>query len=337
MRMKRARWFSAALVLIRVAAAAEWESLPPLPEPSGGSIAGAHGSRIVIVGGTNWKDGTKNWLRAIHEYDPAAKKWETTGSLKDGPVAYGVAFQTKDRDGTILLSFIGGSDGKQPVKAFGGVNGDKTVLIPIKELPDALVLCAGGQLGERDIIVGGTNDAANIAACQRSVHSVEFRDGQWVVTEMAYYPGKPFCVAASAVAGASLHVFGGANWDEKTSSVVNTNEAHAFDALKNEWRNLKPLPFAVRGMAAVALDHEHIYLAGGYRSDPDGFTADAFVFDTKTGDYKPTAPLPYAASAALVSLDGFIYCLGGEDQMKHRTDKCFRIPASELMKSAEKR
>ena len=35
----------------------------------------------------------------------------------------------------------------------------------------------------------------------------------------------------------------------------------------------------VRGITAVTLDDNHVYLAGGYTSDADGFTADAFVFD----------------------------------------------------------
>jgi hypothetical protein len=34
----------------------------------------------------------------------------------------------------------------------------------------------------------------------------------------------------------------------------------------------------------------------------------------------------------LVKLGEFVYCLGGEDQMKHRTDKFFRIPVAELLK-----
>ena len=253
----------------------------------------------------------------------------------DRPVAYGVVFQTKDAKGAPLFSFIGGSDGTQPLKFFAGVDGAKTAFKPISQLPDALVLCAGGQLGERDIIVGGTNDAANIAGSQRTVHSVEWRKGGWTVTQMANYPGEPFCVAASAVCGAELFVFGGANWDEKTkgeknAGVVNSDAAHAFDALKNEWRKLKPLPFAARGMTAVAIDQEHIYLAGGYRSDPEGFTAEALIYDVRADTYRPAKPLPYAASVGLVVLDGFVYCIGGEDKMKHRTNAFFRIKADAL-------
>jgi hypothetical protein len=79
----------------------------------------------------------------------------------------------------------------------------------------------------------------------------------------------------------------------------------------------------------VALDERHIYLAGGYRDD---FTADAVIYDVKTDSYRKAKPLPYAAMVALVKCEGFVYCIGGEDKMKSRSDKFFRIPVSELLK-----
>ncbi len=108
--------------------------------------------------------------------------------------------------------------------------------------------------------------------------------------------------------GLSLFIFGGANWDAKTSGVVNASEAHAFDALKNQWRKIKPLPSAVRGMTGVTLDNHRIYLAGGYKSDPEGFSTDAFIYDENADGYTPAKPLPYAASVGLVVLRWFCLC-----------------------------
>jgi hypothetical protein len=34
----------------------------------------------------------------------------------------------------------------------------------------------------------------------------------------------------------------------------------------------------------------------------------------------------------LVKLDGFVYCLGGEDKKQSRTDKFFRIPVAALLR-----
>jgi hypothetical protein len=50
----------------------------------------------------------------------------------------------------------------------------------------------------------------------------------------------------------------------------------------------------------------------------------------KSDTYSPAKPLPYAAMVGLVVHDGFVYCLGGEDKMKSRTDQFYRIPITEL-------
>jgi len=60
----------ATMMILTPTHAARWEKLPPLPEPHGGFICGALGEKIVVLGGTNWKDGTKRWLDAIWTFEP---------------------------------------------------------------------------------------------------------------------------------------------------------------------------------------------------------------------------------------------------------------------------
>ncbi|MCF7788202.1 MAG: hypothetical protein K9N47_18915 [Prosthecobacter sp.] len=308
--------------LIGTLQAADWEPLTPLPEPNGGFICGSANGKIVIAGGTNWEDGEKLWLRAIHAFDPATAHWAKVRDLSH-PLAYGTAFQQG-----AAFAWIGGSDGKQALKMIEVIEGSKTS-IQLSELPAAVVLAAGGNVNGKDFLVGGIDDAANIAGVQRFVHAVEFSNGGMQVKKMADYPGKPFAVAASAVVGDELFVFGGMNYDSTTSTPVNSVEAYAFAPAKNAWRVLKPLTVANRGMVAVAVDEEHIYLAGGYTSD---FTADAMIYDVKADSYRKAKSLPYAAMVGLVKLDDFVYCLGGEDKKQSRTDKFFRIPVGELLK-----
>ncbi len=321
-----------AFAFATAAAASEgdWEPLPPLPEPNGGFVCGVVGKRIVVVGGTNWEGGTKNWLRAIHEYDPVAGKWKKIKDLQESPVAYAVPMQRVSPAGVGQLAFVGGSDGQRSLQVVASVDGMRTQLVHLGELPPASVLSAGGALGEAMIVVGGTHDAGNLAGMHRAAFSITTVGTRWSVSRLPDYPGKPFGTAASAVAGGELFVFGGANWDANSSAVTNASEAHAFSSMTNAWRKLKPLPFAVRGMTAVALDEHRIYLAGGYRTGPDGFTNQALIYDVKTDSYAPAKPLPYRGMAGLVRLDGHVYCLGGEDKMKSRTDKFFRIPAAAL-------
>ncbi|MFC5457092.1 Kelch repeat-containing protein [Prosthecobacter fluviatilis] len=249
--------------------------------------------------------------------------------LPGGPLAYGLACQGSD----VSLSVLGGSDGEKPRPETLVIDSVKTSHgMGIRDLGVAVVLSAGGEVLNRRLIVGGTKDAADLSGLVRSAHEIVFidkpgQDRHYKALPLADYPGKPFAVAASAVLGDELFLFGGMNYDAAAKAPVNSTEAYAFSPAKNTWRKLRPLAVAARGLCAVALDDHRIYIAGGYTTD---FTADAVIYDTKTDTYTPAKPLPYAAMVSLVRLGDYIYCLGGEDKKQSRTDKCFRIPVADL-------
>ena len=268
-------------------------------------------------------------MRVVHAFDPAAGKWTKLSDL-GRPAAYAAALQED-----YGFAYLGGTDGQQSLKELVVISGNKTSppfnfgLFAMHSLPDSLVLTAGGHVAGRYVLAGGTDTAPNIAGVQRSVHAVETINGRFEVRPMADYPGKPFAVAASSTVADELFVFGGMNYDEAAKAPVNSTEAYAFSPEKNAWRKLSPLEVANRGLTAVTLDEQHIYLAGGYTND---FTADAVIYDVKADSYRKAKPSPYAAMVALVKYEGFVYCLGGEDKKQSRTDKFFRIPAAELLK-----
>ncbi len=313
--------------------AADWEPLPPLPEPNGGFVCGVQGDSIVVIGGTNWEGGKKNWLKFIRYFDSRTLKWrsEFDAKMPGGPLAYGVLCQGSD----VAVTVLGGTDGEKSHPESLLIDSIKTSQgSKIRGLTDTVVLAAGGQVSGRRLIVGGMKDAANVSEMGKSVHEIVFIDKPWKdrhlqAIPLADYPGKPFAVAASAVVGAELFVFGGMNYNATTSTPVNSVESYAFSPAKNAWRVLKSLTVANRGMTAVRLDDQHIYLAGGYTDD---FTANALIYDVKADSYRKAKSLPYAAMVGLVKLDGFVYCLGGEDKKQSRTDKVFRIPVAELLK-----
>ncbi len=307
------------MLLLSASSSTAWEALPALPEPNGGGVYGVLNSKIVVLGGTHWEGGIKNWLTAAHEFDPATRQWRTLPGGLQSPVAYGLALQSASSFG-----FVGGTDGKHSLKVLGSMEKEAVHLHPMPALPATLVLAAGGQVGRRIILTGGTDDPANIAGITRSTWAVE--NGE--VKALAHYPGKPFAVGASAVMDDELFIFGGMNYDTASQAPVNASAAYAFLPSNNTWRALAPLQKANRGLAAVALDDQHIYLAGGFT---DAFTADAVIYETKANVYKPSQPLPYAAMVALVKCGDYIYCVGGEDKMKSRTDKFYRIPVKALL------
>lgn len=318
---------SAALLVTSPAFSGEWESLPPLPEPNGGFVSGSHHGAIYVIGGTNWRDGTKHWLDAVRSFDPSTMKW-TQHEVRQR-AAYAVETDWTLGKPDHSLVWIGGFDGTTNLKSYFDLSGESAITRSSLSLPESVVLAAGGRLGDKFVIVGGTTDPANVAGFVRTATMIEV---PLKTKSLPDYPGKAFGTAASAVVGDELFVFGGGNWDAAANAVVNASEAHAFSVNQNAWRKLKPLPYAARGMTAVAIDDHRIYIGGGFKTDPEGFTTEALIYDTGTDRYSTAKPLPYAAMVALVTLDGSVYCLGGEDKMKHRTDKFFRITVAELLK-----
>ena len=302
-----------------------WEKLPPLPEPNGGFVGGVHEGRLIIAGGTHWEGGQKNWLRSVHAFDPQTRLWQTLGPLPQ-PVAYAVGGVTAGGAFVFAGGFTGAAGFPELLRF--GPRGQTAARAGLPAAP-ATVLAAGGVLDDRLIFTGGTDDPASLAGITRRTFALDL---QGRVETLPDFPGRAQMTAASAVAGGELFVFTGATTDAAAKAVINTDEAHAFSLQQRRWRSLRPFPYAVRGLTAVALTDGLIYLAGGFKSDAEGFTDAAFVYDTARDSYRPAPPLPYKAMVGLLVCDGFLYCLGGEDKQKSRTDACHRLALAELLK-----
>ncbi len=316
-------WFALALALnTSAAASAAWERLAPLPVGNGGFVGAAIAGEIVVAGGTTWQGDTKTWLDRIWAYDPARNTWRTAGRLA-APVAYAVTGQTGG-----AWWFAGGSSGTATNQSLWKLEAG---LLPrlVAPLDRGFVYAAGALLGSTLYVVGGTEDQAKLDRLTNTFLAIDIETGS--TTRLADYPEPGIATGTAAVAGGRLCVFGGARWNPATETVVNQAAAHAYSPAKKRWETLPPLPHPGRGLTAVALDERHIFIAGGYRNDEVEFVTAAFVFTVETGVYVPTTPLPYAAMVSLVRSGDWLYCLGGEDRKKHRTDAVFRIKWAELL------
>lgn len=305
--MKRPLMLSA-LIAVQSFAADGWQRLPAMPEPSGGFVCGEEEGRLVIAGGTNWRDGMKRHLTTRHIFDPVKMAWEAGAALPE-PIAYAVSGSASGR-----LVWAGGTNGERGVRR-------------VPSMPAEVILSAGGVIGDEIVFVGGTDDVAELAHLTRGAFSLNTKTD--AVTKLPEYPGKAFGTAASATIGARLFIFGGVNW---TGEVANSSEAYVLSLAAREWKKLKPLPFAVRGLTAAALNDRLIYLGGGYKNDAEEFTDEAFLYDAQSDTYTPAARLPYRGMVGLVKCGEFLYCFGGEDRKKSRTDQCFRIRIAELLR-----
>jgi hypothetical protein len=302
-------------------ALAGWEPLPPLPEPNGGFVCGALGGKIVVIGGTNWKDNTKHWLDVIWVFDPTARQWKPQGKLPQ-PLAYPVLGEW---NGDLVIG--GGTDGTQSRKEIWRLS-PSWEISQIGALREDRALPVGGVFGDQLIAIGGSADYAKFEALHRNGERIHLPDGK--VSTLSIPDGSVFGLAASVVLGQELFVFGGAKYDA-INQVADLSAVWAFDIPKATWRKLRPYPFPVRGASAVKLDQHHIFIAGGYGGEPAGFTAATYIYDPQHDTYTKSLDLPVAALVGLVSAGDFVYCLGGEDKMKHRTDVCARISVRELL------
>ncbi|MSU52146.1 MAG: hypothetical protein EXS41_01945 [Opitutaceae bacterium] len=325
-RLRRCWWLALALVFNTAPAAtpATWERLASLPVGNGGFVCGALNGKIIVAGGTNWKDDTKFWLDQIWAYDPVPNVWREAGRLT-APLAYAVA----GHDGRTIW-FAGGSSGTMTHRALWKMEPDLS-LRHAAPLDLGFVYASGALIGSTLYVVGGTDDQAKLDRITNTFLAIDVKTG--ATTRLADYPEVGLTTGTAAVAGGRLFIFGGARWDPATKTVVNHSAAHAYSPAKKRWEALPSLPHPGRGFTAVALDERHLFVAGGYRNDEVEFVADTFVFNVDTGTYASTTPLPYAAMVALVKSGDWLYCLGGEDRKKHRTDAAFRIRWRELLKA----
>lgn len=301
-----------------------WESIAPLPAPNAGFVAGWVKGKLVIAGGTNWQDGVKHWLDKTWEYDPATNQWSAGPDLPR-PVAYGAFGSDGDR-----LWMAGGADGRQ-ARAEVLVLGDDRKWTHVGTMNQAVSFASGAMAGDRLWIYGGTPDPDDWQKVTSELRSITKKGAEEAASPLRRtQPGTG--LPAMAGINGKLYAFTGAWLDSASGHVQNSNESNAYDIPAQTWKTLAPYPVTARGVTAVPLDAHHIYLAGGYGTDAEGFLDAAYLYDVRTNAYTPAAPLPLKALTCLVKGDGFIYALGGEDQKKHRTAACFRVSVQDLQK-----
>jgi N-acetylneuraminic acid mutarotase len=278
-----------------------------------------------VLGGTNWKDNTKHWLDEMWTFDTAVGEWRAFGKLPHR-LTCAVISEWK---GDLILA--GGFDSTQPCNEVWRIKPKGTVE-PEGKLSCRSAAAMGGVIDDSLVFVGGCANPSDFQGPRNDAQQLQLKSG--TTSPIPFPPLDAFCLGANVVAGSELFIFGGATLDA-SNQTVNLNKAWAYSPSKG-WRTLRPLPVFVRGAAAVVLDKRHILVAGGYGGDPENFLSTAFIYDREKDAYSRTTDLPIPAITALARAGDFVYVLGGEDRMKHRTDECFRVKVKELLESGQK-
>ena len=118
---------------------------------------------------------------------------------------------------------------------------------------------------------------------------------------MSTIPGGPLALAAVAVSGSAVYLFGGCSMDAK-GKVVNHARAFRYDSKSNQWKTLRDLPTGNRGLTAVAYGDRSILLFGGYTDS--GFTSEVLLYDIQSDTYRRLKPMPLGLVGVEFVLNG---------------------------------
>ena len=131
--------------------------------------------------------------------------------------------------------------------------------------------------------------------------------------------------------GGKVYVFGGAVPTPVHGGSGNCDEAYVYDPGANRWERVMNTPYAASWWWATVYADRYILLAGGHTwsglvtakgratSDQYGFIPEVLVYDTETGTYSLSDPLPMGIiDNAFVRIGDTLYLSGGEDAPRHR-------------------
>ncbi len=309
----------AATCALAAASTATWHTKHPLPEGIAGGTAGLFRESPIYAGGTTWRDGHKLWLTTVHRYDAARDTWAAMPPLPE-PLAYG-PYAITDSGPEIF----GGANETGASWNCWRLHRSAGRWEPSGRLPYPSALGRVAAIGKRVYLFGGCPDTADLTGC---TDSIAMRDEQGLWSAAGKLPSGPIALAASAVLGEDVYLFGGCA-PQGPGKIHNLTQAWRFHTATHQWQALQPLPAATRGIAAIALDRTHILLAGGYTATQDeaklhgpefGFTPAALLYDTARDRYTTIAPLPIAAAGIeLVRAHRKIFGIGGEDKARSRS------------------
>jgi N-acetylneuraminic acid mutarotase len=268
-----------------LAAAAVWESGPPLPvartEVAGAAVRG----EIYIVGGYN-ADGSSS--RRVDVYSPASRRWRRGPDL---PVTVNHAMAAAYRG---KLYLVGGYGGAGPtLRTTFVLAGDRWQRLASLPAPRA---AAGAAVANgRLYIVGGVRRPGALA---KVAFAFDLRKKRWTTIEG---PTPREHLAAASLGGRVYAVAGRLGGIESNQTKV--------EVLSGTWRAVTPLPEARGGTGAAAVAGRIVSVGG---EAPSGTIASVYAYSpgSKRWQRLPDLPTP-RHGLAVVGLGSRIYVMGG--------------------------
>ena len=275
-----------------------WSQGADVALPKGGYASGVVNGRLILAGGTYWKNGQKLWLDEVVAYDLKQDRWDSLTSLPK-PLA---STAGATRNGEFYLLGGAGAElaeeaGYRLVHKVESYSWEKFTTLPTP-------FCSGRAeiVGDTLYIIGGAKHPTKLETASASVWALSLSGQSSSWKSVAQMPGQGRALFASTVHEGKIYVFGGMSGDAKGQR-VNLQSAYQYSPSSNQWRSLKDPPTATRAWSASSSDRRYIFLFGGYSTPLDGlpgsfsrgkFESRVWRYDTVQDDYQEVEPLPHA-------------------------------------------
>lgn len=256
-----------------------WNETKELPVKEGlsNAIAGTSNGALIIAGGSNFsgpiqEGGQKN----IHDRifittDASTMRWTEAGRL---PLPLANAAVVQLDEGLLVMGGISdeGTSDRVFLLRFDPVAGKVVIDSAFPKLPVPLSSPAGARLGSHVYIAGGQNvDNQPQQTFWRLDIGADGSAGTRQWRQLSAWPGTARFGAAMVTQSNGeydcLYLFGG----KGTEGYL--KDAFSYDAKRNKWKALEPLPRPALFSAATGLGQTHIVLFSG----SDGHDADKAI------------------------------------------------------------
>jgi N-acetylneuraminic acid mutarotase len=282
-----------------------WTERMPMPLPRAHCAVGIWNGRLVVAGGTYWRDDRKFWSDRFDGYEAASDRWVKLPPLPT-PHGEGVCFPMRDA----LVVAGGGVNGRMLATAWafrGGVwRAEKEMALPEPRRCPTVV-----SAEDTVFVIGGFAGPAGEDSATRTVWAWPPGLNGW--KEMAPMPAPArFWPAVGTIAG-KVYVAGGAKFNNGT--VENLDDIIVYDPAVDRWSRAARMSSACRGASGLVVDGQFLII-GGYGST---FERRILCFDPRTGSIQESGSLPRGLGfSRFVQFEKRIYGVSGEhgDRMR---------------------
>lgn len=312
-----------------LAASSVWERQPDLPVGIAGFALAVHDDSLHVAGGSAWEDNAKLTLDRRWVWREGDSSWTEQPQLSR-PFAYGAYGVSGD-----TLVFAGGTNGITTCDDVTAVDPEGAVR-KSSTMPQPTAYCGSAMSGDTLYVLGGTTDIDDLTKLHASFIVIDLQRN--CLERLPDYPGGPVLHPRPVMLNGEIIVFPGGAYDASQRRAVNGSAVWAYEPATRRWTPRASYPFAVRGIAACALDsNRHALIAGGVRTHPNGETAmtgECFLYDAANDRFHVLPALPHAAALmGSARIGEWVYVLGGEDRPQHRSVAVFRARISDLLAS----